>query len=119
MCTPVLAGNMLFGLSERNSGQLFCLDAKNGQSLWTGPPRLESSASIINAGSVWLVLTTRGQLLVVKPSNKSYEQIAKYQVSESRTWAHPVFLGDRILVRDDQTLRSLRTGAARVSKPDK
>jgi hypothetical protein len=29
-------------------------------------------------------------------------------VSDKQTWAHPVFLGDRILIRDDTTLRSFR-----------
>ena len=54
----------------------------------------------------WLVLTDRGQLLIVKPSGKGYEPVAEYKVSDTQTWAYPVFLGDRILVRDQTTLRS-------------
>jgi len=108
MTTPVLAGNLLFGLSERKQGQLFCLDAGTGKTLWEGDARLESSASILNAGNIFLVLTTRGQLMVVKAAGASCDVIATYHVSDSPTWAHPVFLGDRILIKDRSTLRSFR-----------
>ena len=53
-------------------------------------------------------LTDRGRLVVVKPGGKEYEPVAEYKVSDRPTWPHPVFLGDRILVKDDTTLRSLR-----------
>ena len=62
-------------------------------------------ASIVNAGRV---LLDRGQLIVVKPSRTAYEPIAEYRVSDRGTVAHPVFLGDRILIKDDVTLRSFR-----------
>jgi hypothetical protein len=61
-----------------------------------------------DAGSVLLFLTTRGQLVVVRPSANAYERLASYRVSDSQTWAHPVFLGDRILIRDATTLRLFR-----------
>jgi hypothetical protein len=44
---------------------------------------------------------------VVKADGTGYEPIAEYTVSSDRpTWAYPVFLGDRILIKDDTTLRS-------------
>jgi hypothetical protein len=68
-------------------------------------------ASIVNAGSVWLVLTNGGRLVVVKPSGTAYEPIAEYRVSDGHTDAHPVFLGNRILIKDATTLRSFRLDA--------
>jgi outer membrane protein assembly factor BamB len=108
MSTPVAAGDWLFGHSDQKMGQLFCLDAATGATLWQAGDRLGSYASVLNAGSVWLVLTNKGQLLVVKPNGKQYEPIAEYKVSDKQTWAQPVFLGDRILIKDDTTLRSYR-----------
>jgi outer membrane protein assembly factor BamB len=108
MSSPVLAGDWLVGLSDQKSGQLFCLDAKTGQELWLSNGRMGSYASILNAGSAWLVLTNRGQLLVVKPSGTAYEPIAQYRVSDKETYAYPVFLGDRILIKDQITLKSFR-----------
>ena len=82
------------------------LSAKTGKSLWRSKGRIEGSAAILNAGSVWLVLTTKGKLIVVKPGGSEYEPIAEYEVSDTPTWAHPVFLGNRILIKDQTSLRS-------------
>jgi outer membrane protein assembly factor BamB len=109
MSTPVLAGDLLFGVSARGRGCFFCLDARNGKTLWESAEKeVIGYASVLNAGSVLLFLTPRGRLVVVKPSGQGYEQVAEYQVSDQQTWAHPVFLGNRILIRDALTLRSLR-----------
>ena len=68
---------------------------------------MQSSGAILNAGSVWLVLTSGGELIVVKPSETGFEPIEKYRASDTHIWAHPVFLGNRILIKDESTLRSL------------
>jgi outer membrane protein assembly factor BamB len=110
MSSPVLAGDWLFGFSSQKSGHVFCLDAMTGRTLWESDGRLGGTgaghASILNAGSVWLVLTNNGQLIVVKPSGKAFEPIAQYRVADRGTDAHPVFLGKRILIKDTTMLRS-------------
>jgi outer membrane protein assembly factor BamB len=115
MSSPVLAGDWLFGFSSQKMGHLFCLDARTGQTLWQSEGRLGGNgagyASLLNAGSVWLALTNSGHLVVVKPSGTAYEPIAEYEVADRGTDAHPVFLGDRIVIKDDTTLRCFRIEA--------
>jgi outer membrane protein assembly factor BamB len=106
--SPVLAGSWLVGFGGQKLGHLFCLDAQTGKTLWQSKGRLGGHASILNAGSAWLVLTSGGRLLVVKPSGKACELIAEYKVAEGGTDAYPVFLEDRILIKDRTTLRSFR-----------
>lgn len=106
--SPVLVGDLLFGMSTRHQGCFFCLDANSGKTLWESDGRQGANASIVNAGSVLLFLTERGRLLIVKPSATAYEPIAEYKVSDTDTHAHPVFLGDRILIKDGTMLRSFR-----------
>jgi outer membrane protein assembly factor BamB len=106
--SPVLAGDLLISQSGQKAGCLCCLNAKTGETLWESDGRQAGYATVLNARSVWLFLTDKGRLIVVKPSAKAYEPIAEYKVSDRQTWAHPVFLGDRILIRDDRTLRSFR-----------
>jgi RNA polymerase sigma factor (sigma-70 family) len=106
--SPVLAGNLLFGMSTRKQGCFFCLDAGSGKRLWESDGRQGAYASVLNAGSVLLFLTERGRLRVVRPSATAYEPVAEYRVSDTDTHAHPVFLGDHILVKDGTTLRSFR-----------
>jgi RNA polymerase sigma factor (sigma-70 family) len=114
--SPVIARDLLFGMSVGKLGHLFCLDALTGKTLWEGPPRMgradrpEGNASILNVGSAILFLTNGGRLLVVKPNGTAYERIAEYRLSDSDTHAHPVFLGDRILVKDATALRLFRIG---------
>jgi outer membrane protein assembly factor BamB len=113
MSTPVLDGDLLFGMSVRGRSCFCCLDAKTGKTLWEGDEKQGFGyANFLNAGSVWLFLTDRGRLVVAKPGGTEYEPIAEYKVSDRPTWAHPVFLGDRILIKDDTTLRCLRVEPA-------
>jgi RNA polymerase sigma factor (sigma-70 family) len=114
--SPVFAGDCLFGMAVTRGGHFFCLNAKTGVTLWEGPARMgrtdrpEGHASLLRAHGMLLLLTDRGRLLVVKASGKAYEPMAEYRLCDSQTNAHPVFLGDRILIKDDTTLRSFRLG---------
>jgi outer membrane protein assembly factor BamB len=112
MCSPVSAGDWLVGFSGQKTGHLYCLDAKTGQTLWQSEGRLggiaSNNASIVNAGKVWLALTNRGHLTVVKATGSAYEPIAEYRLAESGTDAYPVLFEDRLLIKDDTTLRCFR-----------
>src|SRR5262249_43397247 len=108
--SPVLAGDLVFGMSSRNNGCFFCLDAAGGKTLWESPGGQGDYASVLNAGGVLLFLTERGRLLGVKASAAAFGPLAEYQVSDTDTHAHPVFLGDRLLIKDQTTLRSFRIG---------
>jgi outer membrane protein assembly factor BamB len=107
MNTPVLAGSTLYGLSMRKKGQFFALDAATGKTLWQGPGRMGENASIINVAGTLLALTNDAVLYVLPASASSFAPSAQYTVATSQTWAHPVFLGDQILVKDETTLASL------------
>jgi outer membrane protein assembly factor BamB len=49
-------------------------------------------------------LTTNSELLVFEASASNLKQIAKYSVADTPTWAHPVVLGNRVLVKDEASL---------------
>jgi outer membrane protein assembly factor BamB len=112
--SPLLAGNWVLGFSGHKAGHLFCLDAATGQTLWQSEGRLggrpSGHASLVNLGSVWLALTSNGHLTVLQASGTACEPIAEYRVAEQGTEAYPVFLGYRILIKDDTTLRCFRLG---------
>jgi RNA polymerase sigma factor (sigma-70 family) len=109
-CSPVVAADLVFGMSTKNGGCFFCLDARSGRTRWESPGRQGGYASLLSLGSVLLFLKDRGQLLVVKASGAAFEVIAEYRVSDRATTAHPVFLGDRVVIKDDITLRCFRIG---------
>lgn len=108
LSTPVLQGNTLFGFSMLKKGQFFALDADTGKTLWQGPGRMGENAAILNAGgSVFLALTNEASLIVLPVNAKEYVPTVQYTVANSPTWAHPVVSGNRILIKDEDTLRSL------------
>jgi outer membrane protein assembly factor BamB len=117
MNTPVLQGNLLVGLSVRQKGQFFAIDADTGKTLWQGAGRMGENAAILNLGGKGLLLLTNDANLIVLPANttgsaaKGCMPLAQYTVATSPTWAHPVFLGRQLLVKDEQTLASLEIPA--------
>ena len=56
------------------------------------------------AGDYLFVLTDDAHLLVARGGEKGLETVGRYQVADSPTWAHPVLLNGRILVKDAETL---------------
>jgi len=111
MSTPVILGDRMFGMSARGTGCFFALDPRTGKTLWESDRgRVFGYASVLGVGDVVLFLTSRGRLVVANANAKEFEPIADYTITDRETWAHPVFLGDRLLIKDDQSVRLLRLG---------
>lgn len=107
MSNPILKGDRLFGFSEKKKGHFFCLDAKDGKTLWSGPPRQGENAALVDAGGVILALVTQrpdgkdaSHLVVFDAADGKYEERARYKVADVPAWAHPVVSGKSIIVKD-------------------
>ena len=105
--TPVLKDGLIFGLSNRNN--LYCINAETGKTAWTDSTERGSRGfgSIVDAGACLLALANDSVLLVFKPSDKGYEEVAKIKVSETATHAYPVVTGKRMFVKDQDSLALL------------
>jgi outer membrane protein assembly factor BamB len=108
MSTPVVANDLLFGFTHRNSGQLFCADPATGMVHWTGAGRSGDNAALIAAGATVLVQFTTGELHVLRATADSPDLIARYRVSEQPTWAHPALTAGRLLTKDIEVLTCWR-----------
>jgi outer membrane protein assembly factor BamB len=104
MNSPILSGDLLFGLSHKNKGQFFCLEAGSGKTAWMGEPRQGDNAAMVLAGAFVVSLTSDGDLIVAKSGSGGLETLRKYKVAESATWAHPILIGRRLLIKDATTL---------------
>ena len=102
--TPVLRDGLLFGLSDK--GNLYCINAQTGQTAWTDTTQRDRSgfAAIVNAGSFLLGLPSSSELIVFKPDDKEYSEVAHYKVSDTPTYAHPVISGNRLFVKDQESV---------------
>ena len=63
--------------------------------------------SIVDAGSVLLALTPSSQLVVYKPDPKAFEPVARIKVAGSPTYAYPVLSGNRLFVKDKDSVALL------------
>lgn len=105
--TPVLQSGLLFGFS--NGGQFFCINAQTGQTAWVDETSRDRGGfgPLVNAGSLLLGLPSSGELIVFKPVDTKYEEVARLKVAESSTYAFPVLAGNRVYVKDQDSLALL------------
>ena len=106
MTTPVLEGGRLYGLSHRKKGQLFCLDAATGKTIWLSEGRLGDNAALVAGGGTVFALTTEADLLVLPQKGDAFAPARRYRVAPSPTWAHPVVTGEGVLVKDRTAWRT-------------
>jgi outer membrane protein assembly factor BamB len=106
-CTPVLKDGLLFGLSDR--GTLFCLNAQTGQAAWTDSVQRDrgSFTALVDAGPVLLALPSSSELVVFKPGDKAYAEVARIKIAETPVYAHPVVAGNRVFVKGQESVALL------------
>jgi outer membrane protein assembly factor BamB len=107
MSSPVVRGDYVFGFSHKRKGQFFCIDARTGKTLWTDNGRDGDNAAIVGADQYLFLLTDGADLIVARNNPKQFEVLKKYSVAESPTWAHPVIVGNGVLIKDASTLALL------------
>jgi outer membrane protein assembly factor BamB len=100
--TPVLKDGFLYGLSSQS--RLFCINAGTGQTAWKDETPLQNFGSLVDAGSVIIVLTSNSNFVVVKPDGQKYNQVALIKLAESGIYAHPILSGNRIFIKDSESL---------------
>ena len=104
MASPLIANNLVFGLSHYASGRFFCLNPLDGKILWQGEPRTAQNAMFLSFKNHVLALSNHGKLNIFPSSGKEFKDVASYTVSDNQTWAPPVLLNDGLLIKDSQYL---------------
>lgn len=104
LSNPVLIEDTLFGLSHRSSGQFFALDARNGELRWLGEPRAAENTAVAKAGDLLFLLNDDAELIVATLGDAGLQPFRTYSVAESATWAQPVISGNRVFIKDVDTL---------------
>jgi outer membrane protein assembly factor BamB len=126
--TPVVKDGLLYGLTQ--SHKFFCINTQTGKTMWTAPApqaggappgaggaggggggrrmggggRTSGYGSIVDAGSVLVALTPASQLVVFEPNEKEFKQVASYKVADKPTYSYPILSGNRIYVKDEETV---------------
>jgi len=104
LSNALIAGDALVGLTSRNMGQYFAVDAKTGKTLWTSGPRQATQAAMVRAGDIVMSLQDDGTLVVFRQRAAALDPVRKYKVADSETWTQPALSGNRLFVKDVSTL---------------
>jgi outer membrane protein assembly factor BamB len=107
--TPVAVGPgyvyVVTGSFFTKSAKLHCVEAKSGKVMWTKDGVGEYHASLARtADAKLLMVEEKGNLVLVEPNPKKYEELARSHICGPRTWAHPAFADGRLYIRDQKEL---------------
>jgi outer membrane protein assembly factor BamB len=103
LTTPVVMGDYLVGHDMRTN-RVVCVSLDNGELAWTSPGVSGKYFSIVLAGDAVLVLNSEGELRAFKADPKECVELAKWKVSGKGVWAHLAVAGNRLYVKDKDTL---------------
>jgi outer membrane protein assembly factor BamB len=97
MSSPVVIGDHVYGLGAQNA--LVCVDIKTGKTAWLDG-NFGEYCSIVVAGDRLLILTSDGELTVLKADPAEYKELGRSKLTSSVAWSHLGLVGSRIFIRD-------------------
>ena len=100
--TPVLKDGFLYGLSDGR--KLFCMNATTGQTAWIDSKLHNDFGTIVDAGSLIIALPQTSNMVVFKPDEKGYTEVALIKVAESPTYSYPILSGNNVFLKDKESL---------------
>jgi outer membrane protein assembly factor BamB len=103
--TPVLKNGFLYGLSDAR--KLYCMNAKTGETAWVDTKTLNDFGEIVDAGSLLIALPQTSSLVIYKPDEKVYAEVAVIKVADTPTYTYPILAGNKIFIKDKESLAML------------
>lgn len=84
-------------------GTIFAsIDLETGDRNWKNGRYGKGQVLLLKEAGLLLVLTEKGDAVLVEATGEAFNEVARQNVLEGKTWNHPVLIGDRLLVRNSQ-----------------
>jgi len=114
MSQPLYRGGYVYLLDKKHG--LVCFELRTGKKKWSDKNRLTPRGRNPQVTLVWIGKTDRamclnsnGELVQIRLTPNKYDELARAKIVDA-TWAHPAYVGTRMVVRDDKRIICLELG---------
>ena len=104
--SSVLYDGYLYGLDE---SILACIDPRTGAQMWKGGRY--GYGQLLLAGDHLIVLTERGELVLVRATPEGHEEVARSPGIEGKTWNMPALADGHLLIRNAREMAAFDLSA--------
>jgi outer membrane protein assembly factor BamB len=105
--SSVLYQGCVYGFDE---AILACVDVRTGELKWKGGRY--GYGQLLLAGGHLVVLTEQGDVVLVRATPESHQELARFSALEGRTWNVPAIDNGLLLVRNASEMACFRLGSA-------
>ncbi|MEC9096663.1 MAG: PQQ-binding-like beta-propeller repeat protein, partial [Planctomycetota bacterium] len=79
-----------------------CIDLETGERKWKRGRYGKGQSLLLAEDNLVMVLTEQGAVVVLDADSQTHKELASMQMLNGKTWNHPVFIGDRLYLRNSK-----------------
>jgi len=79
-----------------------CVDLETGDRVWKRGRYGAGQVLLLQNSDALLVISERGKVVLLDADPGAHRELGEFQALEGKTWNHPVLVGNRLYVRNDQ-----------------
>jgi outer membrane protein assembly factor BamB len=107
----VLVGKYLYGFSDEDNGKWVCQEFETGKIIWSEPKETLGKGSITFADGMLYLRAEDGEgtVALIEATPDGYKETGRFDQpdrSKKNSWPHPVVIGGRLYLRDQDVLLS-------------